>query len=131
MNIKFKTITNVLLTIILVFSILMISTIVITKTKFIYYNDINNLEIQEMSGLKESEIKLNYNYTINYLFDNTISEFKPPTISSSLDGSQHFKEVRNLFNRGIIILKTSLVLGSLVFIIAVKNNYLDFKFLKG
>jgi len=108
----------------------MISTIIITKTKFIYYNDIKKLEIEKMSGLKVEEIKLNYNYTINYIFDNSIIDFKPPTISSSIDGSQHFKEVRQLFNLGILILKS----GSIIFIIlligGIRNKWVDFKFLK-
>jgi len=105
------------------------STLIVTRSSFIYFYDINYLNIPKMSGLNVEEIKLNYNYTIKYLFDNSISEFKPPTLSSSEDGSQHFFEVRNLFNLGTKLLILSLVICSVLGFI-MRNYKLWYKFLK-
>lgn len=107
----------------------MMSTIFITKIKTIYYFDINYLNIPRVSGLQISEIKRNYDYTINYIFDNSIDVFKPPTLSSSLDGSQHFKEVRNLFNLGIKLLIVAIPIGFILIYILWKNK-IQFSFLK-
>lgn len=107
----------------------MMSTIFITKIKTIYYFDINYLNISKVSGIQISEIKRNYDYTINYIFDNSIEEFKPPTLPSSLDGSQHFKEVRDLFNLGIKLLIVA-VFAALILIYILWKNKININFLK-
>ncbi|EQB90095.1 integral membrane protein (TIGR01906 family) [Clostridium punense] len=126
---RLSKLTTIILSILTIYSVLMLSTLVVTKSNFIYYFDINYLNIPKMSGLNIGEIKLNYNYTIDYLFDNSISEFKPPTLSSSEDGSQHFFEVRNLFNLGTKLLILSLIICSVLGFI-MRNYKLWYKFLK-
>lgn len=120
---------TIILSVLTIYSVLMLSTLVVTKSNFIYYFDINYLNIPKTSGLNVGEIKLNYNYTIKYLFDNTMTEFKPPTLSSSKDGSQHFLEVRNLFNLGTKLLIISIIIG-FVLLFIMRNSKLWYKFLK-
>lgn len=126
---RLRKLITIILSALTIYSVLMLSTLVVTKSNFIYYFDINYLNIPKMSGLNIGEIKLNYNYTIDYLFNNSISEFKPPTLSSSADGSQHFFEVRNLFNLGTKLLILSLVICS-VLGFTMRNYKLWYKFLK-
>lgn len=129
MDNRLRNVITIILSTLTIYSVLMMSTLIVTRSSFIYYYDINYLNIPKMSGLNVGEIKLNYNYTIKYLFDNTMTEFKPPTLSSSKDGSQHFFEVRNLFNLGTKLLILSLVIGSVLGFM-IRNYKLWYKFLK-
>jgi integral membrane protein (TIGR01906 family) len=121
---------NLILTITLSFTIIMGSIILATLSKFIYYFDINYLDIPKFSGLTIAEIKENYNYTISYIFNNSLVNFQPPTLSSSLDGSQHFLEVRNLFNLGIKLFIIGIIISILLLIILKRNRIREYKFVK-
>ena len=50
-----------------------------------------------MSGFSENEIKLNYDYLIDYNLNKNVGEFNLPTIKYSEEGKIHFEEVRNIF----------------------------------
>lgn len=129
MNRKFKNVLIILLSIITIYCILMTSTLIVTKSKIIYYFDIDYLNITQNSMLTKEEIKKNYDYTIEYLFNRDIIEFKPPTLPSSADGSQHFLDVRNLFNLGKRILLIGLITGCVILYILRGDNF-AYKFLK-
>ncbi|HAT4800027.1 TPA: DUF1461 domain-containing protein, partial [Clostridioides difficile] len=62
--------------------------------KQLYYFDIDYLNISELSGLSKDDIKLNYDYLIDYNLNKNVSEFKLPTLKSSSQGKIHFEEVR-------------------------------------
>ncbi|HBH3490246.1 TPA: DUF1461 domain-containing protein [Clostridioides difficile] len=65
--------------------------------KQLYYFDIDYLNISELSGLSKDDIKLNYDYLIDYNLNKNVSEFKLPTLKFSPQGKIHFEEVRNIF----------------------------------
>lgn len=92
-----KKILNMIILISLAMFIISGSVILGLKCKSIYYNDISKLNISSMSGLSEDEIKLNYDYLIDYNLNDFVGEFKLPTIKFSNDGKIHFEEVRNIF----------------------------------
>lgn len=129
MNRKFKNLLIILLSIITIYCILMTSTLIVTKSKIIYYFDIDYLNITQSSLLSKEKIKKNYDYTIEYLFNRDIIEFKPPTLPSSTDGSQHFLDVRNLFNLGKGILLIGLITGCVILYI-LRGEKFVYKFLK-
>lgn len=121
---------NLVLTITLSFTIIMGSVILTTLSRFIYYFDIEYLDISKFSGLAIAEIKENYNYTISYIFNNSLDDFQPPTLSSSIDGSQHFLEVRNLFNLGSTLLIIAVIISIFLLFILRRNRITEFKFVK-
>jgi integral membrane protein (TIGR01906 family) len=81
--------------------------------KELYYFDIDYLNIEQKIGLSKEEIKLNYDYIIDYNFDRKKTEFEMPTIKSSINGKIHFEEVRDIFinisNIFIILMIISLI----------------------
>ncbi|MGL4374647.1 MAG: DUF1461 domain-containing protein, partial [Turicibacter sp.] len=62
--------------------------------KPLYYFDINYLNIAQTSGYTEDEIKLNYDYLIDYNLNAEEMEFHMPTLPYSNEGKIHFEEVR-------------------------------------
>ncbi|WP_034870052.1 TIGR01906 family membrane protein [Clostridium lundense] len=67
--------------------------------KPLYYFDINYLNIPEDSGFNTNDIKLNYNYLINFITSKNNINFNIPTLSSSPEGKIHFYEVKTLFTK--------------------------------
>lgn len=64
--------------------------------KNLYYFDIGYLNIPKISGFSEEEIKLNYDYLIDYNLSFKEKEFHMPTIKYSNEGKIHFEEVREI-----------------------------------
>ncbi|HFL3606897.1 TPA: TIGR01906 family membrane protein [Clostridioides difficile] len=90
--------------------------------KQLYYFDIDYLNISELSGLSKDDIKLNYDYLIDYNLNKNVSEFKLPTLKSSPQGKIHFEEVRNIFQNINKLAKLLLVVSLLGIILSVKNK---------
>lgn len=90
--------------------------------KQLYYFDINYLNISELSGLSKADIKLNYDYLIDYNLNKNVSEFKLPTLKSSPQGKIHFEEVRNIFQNINKLAKLLLVVSLVGIILSVKNK---------
>ncbi|MCM0740756.1 TIGR01906 family membrane protein [Clostridioides difficile] len=90
--------------------------------KQLYYFDIDYLNISELSGLSEDDIKLNYDYLIDYNLNKNVSEFKLPTLKSSPQGKIHFEEVRNIFQNINKLAKLLLVVSLVGIILSVKNK---------
>ena len=67
------------------------------KFKSLYYYDVKKLNISDVSGFSDDEIKLNYDYLIDYNLNNKVEEFNLPTIKYSTQGKIHFEEA-NLIN---------------------------------
>ncbi|HEK4638798.1 TPA: TIGR01906 family membrane protein [Clostridioides difficile] len=90
--------------------------------KQLYYFDIDYLNISELSGLSKDDIKLNYDYLIDYNLNKNVSEFKLPTLKSSPQGKIHFEEVRNIFQNINKLAKLLLVVFLVGIILSVKNK---------
>ncbi|HBF5149336.1 TPA: TIGR01906 family membrane protein [Clostridioides difficile] len=90
--------------------------------KQLYYFDIDYLNISELSGLSKDDIKLNYDYLIDYNLNKNVSEFKLPTLKSSPQGKTHFEEVRNIFQNINKLAKLLLVVSLVGIILSVKNK---------
>lgn len=67
--------------------------------KQLYYFDINYLNIPKESGFNTNDIKLNYNYLIDFINSKNSTNFNIPTLSSSPEGKIHFYEVRTIFTK--------------------------------
>ncbi|HBF7914737.1 TPA: TIGR01906 family membrane protein [Clostridioides difficile] len=90
--------------------------------KQLYYFDIDYLNISELSGLSKDDVKLNYDYLIDYNLNKNVSEFKLPTLKSSPQGKIHFEEVRNIFQNINKLAKLLLVVSLVGIILSVKNK---------
>ncbi|WP_131086688.1 TIGR01906 family membrane protein [Clostridioides difficile] len=90
--------------------------------KQLYYFDIDYLNISELSGLSKDDIKLNYDYLIDYNLNKNVSEFKLPTLKFSPQGKIHFEEVRNIFQNINKLAKLLLVVSLVGIILSVKNK---------
>ena len=96
------------------------------RYKSLYYYDVKKLNISNMSGFSEDEIKLNYDYLIDYNLNNKVEEFDLPTIKYSKQGKIHFEEVRNIFQ----VIKKVFYITGLIRIIGIilniKNKSIQF-----
>lgn len=108
-------------------SLFIITSVVSFTVKFkqIYYFDINYLNIPILSDMNEEEIKLNYDYLIDYNTSNEKMNFKLPTLEASTQGKIHFEEVRNIFQNLAIINKITLILVVIGAYICFKCKNLD------
>ena len=117
-----KKILNVIFSI--CFSIFIITTAINCTVSFkqLYYYDIDKLNIPKLSNLSKEEIKLNYDYLIEYNLSKNVDEFEMPTIKSSNQGKIHFEEVRYIFQNVNKISKICLIISLIGIIIAIKNK---------
>lgn len=87
----------------MVFSIVFSLAIITGSIKFtvgfkqLYYWDIEKLDIPKITNMTEEELKLNYDYLIEYNTSPDNLDFKLPTLKSSQQGKIHFEEVRDIF----------------------------------
>lgn len=106
-------------------SLFIITSIVIftVKCKTLYYFDIEYLNIPKLSNMTKEDIKLNYDYLIEYNISNREIGFKLPTLKSSIEGEIHFEEVREIFqNIKLINLITGIISIIGIFIFIKKKN---------
>ena len=73
-----------------------------------YYAHIEPLNLSEISGYSESEIKTSYNEVLDYL---TLprEEFSVGSMKYSTEGAAHFRDVKALFNLNLTVLIISAV----------------------
>lgn len=121
-----KRLLNILISFSLAIFIISGSVILSLKCKTLYYYDIKNLNISDMSGFTEEEIKQNYDYLIDYNLDKNVGEFHLPTIEYSKQGKFHFEEVRNIFQLIKKIFYISGVISVLGIILSIKNKNIKF-----
>lgn len=83
----------------LIISLFLISIGVIAAINFrpLYYFDINHLDIVEISGYNRDDIIANYDALIDYNSPFFKGQLSFPTLPSSPEGIQHFKEVKDIF----------------------------------
>ena len=105
------------------FSIFIITTAINFTVGFkqLYYYDIDKLNIPKLSNLSKEEIKLNYDYLIEYNLSKNVDEFEMPTIKSSNQGKIHFEEVRDIFQNINKISRICLIISLIGIIIGIKK----------
>ena len=98
-----KKVTSIILSIF--FSILIIGGVIRFTVGFkeLYYFDIDYLQIPQISGFSKKDIKLNYDYLIDYNLGKEEENFDMPTIKYSNKGKIHFEEVRYIIQNVIKI----------------------------
>ena len=93
-NIK---ITYIVIGIVFTLMLISIGVIAAVNFRFLYFWDIDNLNISNTSGLEKEVIIENYNALIDYNSPFYKGDLKFPSLPSSPDGLQHFVEVKNIF----------------------------------
>lgn len=94
--------------------------------KQLYYFDIDYLNIPTLSNLSKEEIKLNYDYLIDYNLSKVVKDFQMPTIKSSPEGKIHFEEVRDIFQGLNKIFNVCFIISVIGIFINIKNKNIDF-----
>ena len=79
-----------------------------------------------MNNLTEEEIKLNYDYMIDYNLNKISGEFELPTIKSSIEGKIHFEEVKEIFLNVNKLLILSFIVTLIGVIYNLRNNKIEF-----
>lgn len=67
------------------------------NAKFIYYTDIDFLNISEQNNIDKDTLKKNYDVLISYVQNGDIKELNFPDFEMSPHGKIHFEEVKVLF----------------------------------
>lgn len=84
---------------VLLLSLIISTGVVLTlHLRFIYYNDIKALYIEEMSGMPEEKIRENYDVLIDYNLVWNQEPLKFPDFPMSVSGETHFREVKRIFD---------------------------------
>ena len=78
--------------------------------------------LSKLSNLSKDEIKLNYDYLIEYNLSKNVDKFEMPTIKSSNQGKIHFEEVRYIFQNVNKISRICLIISLIGIIIGIKNK---------
>lgn len=121
-----KRLLNILISFSLAIFIISGSVILGLKCKSLYYYDVKKLNISDMSGFSEDEIKQNYDYLIDYNLNENVGEFHLPTIEYSREGKIHFEEVRNIFQVIKKVFYISGIISVLGIILNIKNKSIRF-----
>ncbi|GAA0863443.1 TIGR01906 family membrane protein [Paraclostridium tenue] len=96
--------------------------------KQLYYFSIDYLNIPKLSNMTKEDIKLNYDYLIDYNTSNSDLDFKLPTLESSVQGKIHFEEVRDIFQNVKKLNNITLIFLISGIYISIKNK--DLRILK-
>ena len=103
-------------------SVIALATVIALNMKFIYYNDIEKLNIEMNSGLSREEIIENYDYLIDYNTSLKVEEFELPTLPFSYEGKTHFEDVRNIFQSLYLIIVLGILSSIVIIYEAVKKG---------
>ncbi len=120
--------TNVLIGIIFTLAFLSIGVIAAVNFRFIYYLDVELLDIPRTSGYSKEVIIENYNALIDYNSPFYKGDLAFPSLPSSPHGIIHFEEVKNIFVSFYYIGFVSV--AALAGIIYYKNKHKDYRYLK-
>ena len=120
--------SNIVVSLCLALAMIGVSVIVTLNIRDIYYNDIDKLNIESMSGLSKEEIIKNYDYLIDYNLNSNVGEFQLPTLASSNAGKIHFEEVRDIFQNVKLLTIICGVIAIIGGILQIRKK--EFKFLR-
>lgn len=93
--------------------------------KQLYYFNIDYLNIPKLSNMTKEDIKLNYDYLIDYNTSNSDLDFNLPTLESSVQGKIHFEEVRDIFQNVKKLNNITLIFLIIGIYISIRNNDLS------
>ncbi|WP_373898013.1 TIGR01906 family membrane protein [Haloimpatiens sp. FM7315] len=93
------------------------SVLIVLNLSPIYDYSINKYHITKNSNLSLKEIKMNYNYIIDYINSPFKEKFHLPTLSYSKEGAIHFREVKVIFQMVYIIYFTNYSLFCSIFLL--------------
>ena len=94
--------------------------------KSLYYFDIDYLNIDTENDMNKEEVKLNYDYMIDYNLDKISGEFNLPTLKSSPEGKIHFEEVKEIFQNINKLLLLSLIITVIGVVLNLRNKSIYF-----
>lgn len=101
-------ILSIFISILFIYNFIFIAIIFLLLNRDFYYLHIKYLDLVEKTGYSLENIKINYNYILDYFLSFSNKDFNLPTLPYSTQGKIHFEEVKNIFNLafllGIIIL---------------------------
>ena len=120
--------SNIVVSLCLALAMIGVSVIVTLNIRDIYYNDIDKLNIESMSGLSKEEIIENYDYLIDYNLNSNVGEFQLPTLTSSRPGKIHFEEVRDIFQNVKLLTIICGIIAIIGGILQIRKK--EFKFLR-
>jgi len=110
---KFK-ITDILIGFVFTLLFISIGVIAAVNFRFIYYLDIDPLNISQTSGLEKDVIIENYDTLIQYNSPFYKGDLKLPSLPSSPGGLQHFAEVKTIFTAFYYIAAISIIISLLI-----------------
>ncbi|GAA4653802.1 TIGR01906 family membrane protein [Anaerocolumna aminovalerica] len=110
---KFK-ITDILIGFVFTLLFISIGVIAAVNFRFIYYLDIDRLNISQTSGLEKDVIIENYDALIRYNSPFYKGDLKLPGLPSSPGGLQHFAEVKTIFTAFYYIAAISIIISLLI-----------------
>lgn len=100
------------------FSIFALATMVVVYGKWLYYFEIDFLNIPDLADMTKDEIKRNYNVLITYLSPFYDGALQFPTLDMSTNGRIHFVDVKN------ILVKIQYVMYATITIAVIGGVYL-------
>jgi integral membrane protein (TIGR01906 family) len=110
---KFK-LTDILIGFVFTLLFISIGVIAAVNFRFIYYRDIDRLNISQTSGLEKEVIINNYDTLIRYNSPFYKGNLELPNLPSSPGGLQHFAEVKTIFIAFYYIAAISMVISLLI-----------------
>ncbi|MDB8789592.1 TIGR01906 family membrane protein [Romboutsia sp. 1001216sp1] len=121
-----KKIINIIFS--LCFSILIIIGVIKFTVGFkpLYYYDVDELNIVELTNISKEDIKLNYDYLIEYITSKKENDFEMPTLTSSKEGKIHFEEVREIYQNVNKIFNVCLIISVLGIVYNIRNKNIRF-----
>lgn len=121
-NIFFKFATPIFLVILFI----SLAAKITLNAKFLYYYDIDHLNIAKSVQMDKATIIKNYDLLIRYTDVSSIKELKLPDFTFSKSGLDHFKDVKNIFEKLDYAIIVSLILSIIGAAVCIKNNYVKF-----
>ncbi|WP_455714481.1 TIGR01906 family membrane protein [Anaerosporobacter sp.] len=121
-------ISNIIIGVVFTLFFISISVIIILNARPLYYNSIDHLQLEKVSGLDRETIIENYDALIDYCSPFYKGELSFPSLDSSESGTSHFVETKVIFVSFYYIAAITGIL--LLFIILHKKKQHDTSYLR-
>ncbi len=118
---KFKK-TDILIGIVFTLLLISVGVIAAVNFRFVYYFDVKHLNIAQTSGLDTDVILENYNALIDYNSPFFKGDLQFPSLPSSPEALQHFKEVKNIFVSFYYIAAVTILLSIIIILYKAKRK---------
>ncbi|BDR82086.1 membrane protein [Clostridium tetani] len=117
-----KTLKEILFSFILSLFFILLSIEIVVNFKYLYYLDIKFLNLEHASNLSYDEIKLNYDYLIDFITSAENIDFNIPSFPSSTEGILHFYEVRDIFTNIKLLFYITAIISTFIAYYSFKNT---------